>query len=147
MNHDLDRLQSVIEPVVASLGFDLEDVDVKNPQGRRTLIVAIDADGGIGIDDIADVSRAISGALDADDPMGDGAYHLEVTSRGASRPLTLPRHWRRNLGRTVRVKLNDGGVVDGPIEGHDETGAVIDGRRFDYTDVKRATIQVDLRRN
>lgn len=147
MSEDHSRLRAVVEPVVAALGYDLEDLDVKNPQGRRTLIVAIDADAGIGVDDIARVSREISVALDVEDPMGESAYQLEVTSRGAARPLTLPRHWRRNEGRRVRIKLTDGGVVEGRIDEHDDTGALIEGRRIAYADVAKATVQIDLRRN
>lgn len=147
MTQDHSRLRAVVEPVVEGLGYDLEELDVKNPQGRRTLIVAIDADEGVGIDDIARVSRELSAALDASDAMGAAAYHLEVASRGVARPLTEPRHWRRNEGRRVRAKLADGGAVEGRIDGHDDTGATIDGRHVPYVDIAKATIQVDLRRN
>ncbi len=52
--------------------------------------------------------------LDDSDVMGEQPYTLEVTSRGVDRPLTLPRHWRRNADRLVKVTLTDGDVGDRP---------------------------------
>ena len=67
---------------------------------------------GVTLDDIAEVSRAVSDVLDAnDDGMGRTPYVLEVTSPGVDRPLTEHRHWRRNVGRLVKVTLVEGGTV------------------------------------
>ncbi|WP_433348291.1 ribosome maturation factor RimP [Micromonospora sp. CA-111912] len=101
------RLRAVIEPVVNEVGCDLEDLSV-SPAGRRHVVrVIVDADGGISLDAVADVSRAVSAALDAAEEAGGdilaGEYQLEVSSPGVDRPLTLPRHWRRNVGRLVKV--------------------------------------------
>ena len=60
------------------------------------------------LDDVADATRAVSDVLDGSDVMGEMPYTLEVTSRGVDRPLTLPRHWRRNADRLVKVTLDDG---------------------------------------
>ena len=77
--------------------------------GRRYVVrVTIDRDGGVPLDDVADIARAISAALDeAESASGEfiaGEYQLEVSSPGVDRPLTLPRHWRRNIGRLVKVQ-------------------------------------------
>ncbi|MGW1057709.1 ribosome maturation factor RimP [Micromonospora rubida] len=106
------RLRAVIEPVVNEAGYDLEDVTV-SPAGRRHVVrVIVDADGGISLDAVADVSRAVSAALDAAEEAGGdilaGEYQLEVSSPGVDRPLTLPRHWRRNVGRLVKVTARGG---------------------------------------
>jgi ribosome maturation factor RimP len=106
-------LAGVLEPVVRAAGMDLESVRV-SPAGRRRLLrVVVDADGGVGLDAIAEVSREVSVCLDASGAMGEVPYTLEVSSPGVDRPLTEPRHWRRAQGRLVSVPLAVAGE-DGP---------------------------------
>jgi ribosome maturation factor RimP len=111
-----ERLTGWIAPVVESAGYDLEEL-VVTPAGRRSVVrVVVDRDQGVTLDDIAEVSRAVSDALDAhDDGMGRSPYVLEVTSPGVDRPLTDPRHWRRNVGRLVAVGI--GGEVPEQVTG------------------------------
>lgn len=111
-----DAVRAVIEPFITAAGCDLEDVELR-AAGRRQLVrVLIDADGGISLDTVARVSRDVSDAMDAaDSRLGLGAYVLEVSSPGVDRPLTLPRHFRRAVGRLVRITLRDGRTVDGRI--------------------------------
>src|SRR4051794_4779124 len=103
------RVRAVIEPVVVAAGFDLEDVNLSRAGRRHLVRVLVDADGGISLDDVAVVSREISQALDAaeeaDGEVLAGEYQLEVGSPGVDRPLTLPRHWRRNGSRLGAVTL------------------------------------------
>ncbi len=103
------RLAGWIAPVVDAAGYDLEEL-VVTPAGRRSVVrVVVDRDTGITLDDIAEVSRAVSAALDANDgDLGRAPYVLEVTSPGVDRPLTEPRHWRRNAGRLVTVDVGPG---------------------------------------
>src|SRR6185503_10759168 len=112
---DIDgtKLRVQLEPVVAALGYDLEEVVVHRAGSRRLLRIVVDGDGGVSLDDIAEVSQAVSAALDENDQMGETAYDLEVTSPGVSRPLTEPRHWRRAAGRLVQVPLTAGGELTG----------------------------------
>ncbi len=100
------RLAGWIEPVVGAAGYDLEDL-VITPAGRRSVVrVVVDRDQGVTLDDIAEVSRAVSAVLDDNDgDLGRAPYVLEVTSPGVDRPLTEPRHWRRNIGRLVTVPV------------------------------------------
>jgi ribosome maturation factor RimP len=107
------RLAGWIEPVVAGAGYDLEDL-VITPAGRRSIVrVVVDRDTGVTLDDIAEVSRAVSEALDSnDDGMGRTPYVLEVTSPGVERPLTEARHWRRNVGRLVTVAVGPPGSAE-----------------------------------
>ncbi|MEU7957996.1 MULTISPECIES: ribosome maturation factor RimP [Micromonospora] len=117
-----DRLRAVIEPVVAGAGYDLEDVSVSRAGRRHVVRVIVDADGGINLDAVAVVSRAVSAALDAAEESGGdivaGEYQLEVSSPGVDRPLTLPRHWRRNAGRLVKVTVRAGEpAVDRQVTG------------------------------
>jgi ribosome maturation factor RimP len=91
--------------------------------------VLVDRDGGIGLDAIADLARDISAALDdAEAAEGEfiaGEYQLEVSSPGVDRPLTAPRHWRRNVGRLVRVHVNGAEVV-GRVTAADDAGVTLD---------------------
>jgi ribosome maturation factor RimP len=119
------RITATIEPVVAASGLDLEEVRVSQA-GRRTVVrVVIDADGGVTLDDIAAASRAVSAALDeaeaADGPVSRTPYTLEVTSPGVDRPLTAPRHWRRNRGRLVSAAVA-GRAVTGRVTAVDDAG-------------------------
>ncbi|MGC4805413.1 ribosome maturation factor RimP [Micromonospora sp. DT233] len=112
------RLRAVIEPVVNAAGYDLEDVAVSRAGRRHVVRVIVDADGGISLDAVAEVSRGVSAALDAAEEAGGdilaGEYQLEVSSPGVDRPLTLPRHWRRNIGRLVKVTARPAAPTDRP---------------------------------
>ncbi|WP_433439509.1 ribosome maturation factor RimP [Nonomuraea sp. CA-141351] len=145
-----DHLMKLLEPVVGAEGLDLEDVTVTQAGKRRLLRVIVDRDGGVSLDDVAEVSQAVSTALDADDSMGQSAYTLEVSSPGVDRPLTEPRHWRRAAKRLVKAEMRDGTVVEGRILAADETGVDMDvegtARRLDYEDLTRGRVQVEFRR-
>lgn len=147
--HDL--LRSVIEPIVTADGLDLEELDVALVGRRRRVRVVVDSDGGVDLDRCAEVSRAISAALDEHDAVGDDPYTLEVSSPGVTRPLTLPRHWRRNTGRLVRAVLTDGGTVTGRVVSAAESEAelTVDGdvRTVPYDRVAKAKVQVEFRRS
>jgi ribosome maturation factor RimP len=123
-------LRAVIEPVVTDAGYDLEDLAVSRAGRRHVVRVIVDADGGIGLDAVADVSRAVSAALDAAEESGGdilaGEYQLEVSSPGVDRPLTLPRHWRRNVGRLVKVTARGDGQDGRPAGDRQLTGRVVE---------------------
>jgi ribosome maturation factor RimP len=99
---------------------------------------------------VADADRAISAVLDSSDAMGEEAYTLEVTSRGVDRPLTLPRHWRRNHDRLVACRLADGTEVTGRITGSTDDSATLDvdgsTREVALADVERAVVQIEFNR-
>ncbi|MFI9555077.1 ribosome maturation factor RimP [Nonomuraea endophytica] len=145
-----DHLMKLLEPVVGAEGLDLEDVTVTTAGKRRLLRVVVDRDGGVSLDDVAEVSQAVSTALDEDDAMGGSAYTLEVSSPGVDRPLTEPRHWRRAAKRLVKAELRDGSVVEGRVLTADDAGVdlSVDGaeRRLDYQDLTRGRVQVEFRR-
>jgi ribosome maturation factor RimP len=123
------RLTGWIEPVVVAAGYDLEEL-VVTPAGRRSVVrVVVDRDQGVTLDDIAEVSRAVSEVLDQnDDGMGRTPYVLEVTSPGVDRPLTAHRHWRRNIGRLVTVVVGPAGhtaEVTGRVTAVDDAGVTL----------------------
>lgn len=147
-----DRLEQLAERCVTALGLDLETVELTRGGSRRVLRIAVDADGGVPIDTITAVTRELSKTLDATDVMGAQPYTLEVTSRGIDRPLTLPRHWRRNVGRLVVAELADGSRLEGRIAGvaddpaDDAVDVTVDDeiRRLPITDVATARVRAEL---
>ena len=125
----VERLTGWIEPVVGAAGYDLEDL-VVTPAGRRSIVrVVVDRDEGVTLDDVAEVSRAVSAALDDNDgDLGRAPYVLEVTSPGVDRPLTEPRHWRRNHGRLVTVAVGPADAaeqVTGRVTTVDDAGVTL----------------------
>lgn len=118
------RLVALAEPVAQQQGVDLVDVEVKGPRNRRVVRLVADADGGLDIDRIAELSRAVGDAIDDVVP---GAYTLEVTSPGTDRPLRRLRDFERNLGREVRVQRTQQAAADAPGEVTGTVVAVTDG--------------------
>ncbi|MEH3033266.1 MAG: ribosome maturation factor RimP [Aeromicrobium erythreum] len=144
-----DRIEELVRRTTDAAGVDLEAVDLSRAGAKRVLRVAVDADGGVGIDTIATLSRQLSAELDASDVMGAQPYTLEVTSRGLDRPLELPRHWRRNRDRLVEVRLTDGSTVRGHVDASDDDGVDLDvdgsPRRLTWDEVATAHVRPELK--
>jgi len=145
-----DRIESALRDPLATLGLDLEAVELSAAGKRSVLRVAVDKDGGVVHDDLVEAEHAVSEVLDSSAVMGERPYTLEVTSRGVDRPLTLPRHWRRNADRLVKVSLVHGGEVEGRIGDSDDDGVTLDvtgsARRLAYADVSKAKVQIEFSR-
>ncbi len=148
---DEGSIADVIGPVVAAAGMDLESVRVTAAGRRRLLRVVVDSDRGVSLDDAATVSRELSAALDKVAVMGDFPYTLEVSSPGVDRPLTDRRHWRRAVGRLVKVTVTDSGgsgIVSGRIVSADADGVTLDvdgaRRRFPYAELGAGAIQLEF---
>jgi ribosome maturation factor RimP len=143
------RLRELVEPVIAKAGYDLEDLTLTRAGRRFVVRVLIDTDGGVGLDDVAVVSREISDALDAAEEQGGellaGEYQLEVGSPGVDRPLTEPRHWRRNTGRLVAVNGLTGRVLR-----TDEHGVTLDvdgtEREVAWAGLGAGKVQIEFKR-
>ena len=142
-------VEELTEPLLA-MGFDLEAVEVTPAGRRRVLRVAVDKDGGVTMDDVAVATKEVSRLLDASDVMGEHPYTLEVTSPGIDRPLVLPRHWRRNIGRLVKLTTHDGPTLTGRVTAQDgDTATVeVDGtaRTVPLSEVARAHVQIEFNR-
>jgi ribosome maturation factor RimP len=149
-----ERLVEVLTPPLLAMGLDLEVVELTPAGRRRVLRVAVDKDGGVTMDDVAEATKEVSRVLDdpvaSGDVMGEQPYTLEVTSPGTDRPLTLPRHWRRNEGRLVKAKTHDGRTVKGRVVAHDDQGAVLDvdgaESRLAFADVATAKVELEFNR-
>ena len=143
-------LQELLAPMVAASGLELDSVTRTRSDAMPFLRVVVEAPigaDGIDSDTLADVSRAVSKALDAADPI-DGEYLLEVSTPGAERELTKVGHWMRQIGRLVRIKLRAGGYVSGRVIDAGETSATIDvdgeATTIDYQDMRKARSRVDF---
>ena len=143
-------LQELLAPVVAASGLELDSVTRTRSDAMPLLRVVVEAPigaDGIDSDTLADVSRAVSKALDTADPI-DGEYLLEVSTPGAERELTKVGHWMRQIGRLVRIKLRAGGYVSGRVIDASETSATIDvdgeTTTIDYQDMRKARSRVDF---
>ncbi len=145
-----DRIEAELVDPLSVMGLDVEAVEVTPAGKRRVLRVAVDKDGGVTLDDVADATREVSRVLDESDVMGEMPYTLEVTSRGVDRPLTLPRHWRRNADRLVKATLADGTTVTGRITDSSEDSVTLDvsgeTHVVAYADVAKAFVQVEFNR-
>jgi ribosome maturation factor RimP len=113
----------------------------------------IDGVAPLSLDEVTVVSREISAILD-ESPLLSEAFTLEVTSPGIERPLTLPRHWTKNLTRIIKATLNDDTEVSGRLTEFDEVRAIlvenIKGRmkthEVAFADIKRANVEIEFNR-
>jgi ribosome maturation factor RimP len=145
-----DRIEAELIDPLKVMELDVEAVELTPAGKRRVLRVAVDKDGGVTLDDVADATREVSRVLDESDVMGEMPYTLEVTSRGVDRPLTLPRHWRRNCDRLVKATTSDGTDVTGRITTSDDTSVTLDvdgeQHEFAYADIAKALVQIEFNR-
>jgi ribosome maturation factor RimP len=145
-----DRITAAVADPLDALGLDLEAVELTPVGKRRMLRLAVDRDGGVTLDDVAEATRAVSDAIDDAGAMGESPYTLEVTSRGVDRPLTLPRHWRRNHDRLVKVTTTEGETLTGRIGASDDDGVTLDvegeARTLGYGEVTKALVQIEFNR-
>lgn len=145
-----DRVEAELEGPLSQLGLDVEAVEVTPAGKRRILRVAVDKDGGVTLDDVAEATREVSSVLDDSEVMGEQSYTLEVTSRGVDRPLTLPRHWRRNQDRLVTAHLTDGEQVTGRVVASDDETVTLSvhgsTRELAYSEIAKAKVQIEFNR-
>lgn len=147
-----DRLQTLLEPVIDDLGYELVGVEyLPNPK-NRVVRVFIDRDpDGIGVEDCELVSREVSALMDVEEPV-PGQYTLEVSSPGVERPLFTAAHFARFVGETAAVQMavpienrrRFKGVI---VAADDRTATLeVDGQTFELAvaDMARAHLAPDL---
>lgn len=106
----IERVRELVAPIAADLGLDLYDCEFTGGTLRVSLDTPPGSPSGVDLDTLSLATRLISRELDHTDPV-PGRYTLEVTSPGLERPLRVPAHFRREVGKTVSVRLRE--VVDG----------------------------------
>lgn len=101
----IGRLWQIVEPVVASQGLELLELEFQREPRGWVLRLYIDREeGGVSLDDCTSVSREVGDLLDVKDPI-DHPYHLEVSSPGLDRPLRRPKDFERWCGHKVKITL------------------------------------------
>ena len=142
-----EEILQILEPIASNMGIDLEDVEIKSAGKHSIVQVSIDKDGGINLDEVAQISNQISEALDAKEVLGEKPYTLEVGSPGIDRALTLPRHWRRNNGRLVKINFGSNSEIGRIIESDEEKVSLeVKGktRSINFDKIDKAFIQVEF---
>ena len=141
----IDAIRDAVAPVIAGLGLELYDIELNGGGGTRTLRVTIDREGGVDLDAITDVTRAVSPVLDAE-PSLAGSYLLEVSSPGLERSLRTPTHFAGARDETISVKFRaeDGGTqrVHGVLVDSDDHRCIVEGddgrHEIAYDDITQA---------
>jgi ribosome maturation factor RimP len=144
---DTDELNLLLNPVVAATGYILEEIKVSSHGKRKHLTVIIDGiERNPNLDEVAAISRAISEELDRISVLGDQPFTLEVTTPGIERPLTLQRHWVKNVGRMVEILLQDDKKMVGRINTVEKEKVEIDEVLIHFSEIKSARIQIEFNR-
>ena len=149
-----EKITELVQPAVEKAGFFLEDVHVVSPGKHRIITCIVDGQTPLNLDQVTSVSRDISELLDAASFLDETPFTLEVTSPGVDRPLTLARHWQKNLNRLVKVVKLDGSVINGRITTIEESHVLliedVKGKPKEHTDlfadIKRATVEIEFNR-
>ncbi len=143
----LEEVRDLAEAVARRRSLRLWDVEMGGQPGRAIVRVFVDADDGVDLDTVAEVSEEISRGLDLRDPI-QGRYTLEVSSPGLERSLKAPEHWRVSVGKKVVVKTKDKLVgdshrLDGVIVGADDDAVRVDLDGGDHDDHEVVTVPYD----
>jgi ribosome maturation factor RimP len=127
----IDKVKSVAEPILRSLGLELFDIEYSGSPRGGALRIFIDKKEGVTLDDCEKVSRYLGQALDLEDPIPH-RYTFEVSSPGLDRPLKRKEDFLRFIGKKVKIKTSL------PINNQ----KVFTGRLLDFKEEK-AFLQLD----
>ena len=140
-----EEISAAIRPIIEATGNYLEELTITTAGKVKILTVIIDSDSHLNLDQVTAVTKEISQVIEELPVLGDTAFTLEVTSPGLDRPLTKPRHWRKNLGRLVKVNMESGKVVEGRIGEATQTSVLVDEDIVSFEDIKRATLEIEFK--
>jgi ribosome maturation factor RimP len=149
-----DQVSELVTPALQQAGYFLEDVNIVSPGQHRIVTVIVDGESGLNLDQVTVASKLVSELLDAATFMGETPFTLEVTSPGIDRPLTLPRHFAKNVDRLLKVTKTDGVTVTGRILSNTESDVTLSVTEkkdvkevvVALTDIKRATVEIEFNR-
>ena len=140
-----EDISAAITPALEALGFYLEDVTITSAGRRSMLTVIVDGDTHLSLDQVTSATKAIGEIVESIQSLGETPFTLEVTSPGLDRPLTKPRHWRKNIDRLVKVVLLDGKEIKGRIKAASEDSATVDQSEINFAEIKRASLEVEFK--
>ncbi|CAN2240939.1 ribosome maturation protein RimP [Candidatus Planktophila dulcis] len=149
-----DQISEYITPALHKAGYFLEDVNLVSPGRHRIVTVIVDGESALNLDQVTVASKLVSELLDEATFMGETPFTLEVTSPGIDRPLTLPRHFAKNIDRLLKVTKTDGVVITGRILSNTDSDLTLSVTEkkdvkevvISLGDIKRAQVEIEFNR-
>jgi ribosome maturation factor RimP len=143
----VEGIWSLVGPVIESEGLELVEVEYRRESPGWVLRLFIDREDGVTVEDCARVSRVVGDVLDVTDPIAN-PYHLEISSPGLNRPLRLPEHYQKELGKIIEVRTTSSVENRRNFKGtlsavtHDGITLECDGRRYEipFRAIERARL-------
>ncbi len=146
-----NNLTELLGPVISRAGFVLEEITV-TPVGKRRLVaVVIDREeSNPSLDEVTVLSKEVSAILDNYSQMGEMPFTLEVTTPGIDKPLVLPRHWKKNIGRLVKITPTQGEKYIARIQSFADNKVTLESKNessvISLSDIAKAQIEVEFNR-
>jgi ribosome maturation factor RimP len=140
-----EEISAAIRPIIEATGNYLEELTITSAGKVKILTVIVDSDAHLNLDQVTAVTKEISLVIEELPVLGDTAFTLEVTSPGLDRPLTKPRHWRKNLDRLVKITMTSGQLIEGRIGAATETSVLVDENTVSFEDIKRAVLEIEFK--
>ena len=140
-----EEISAAIRPIIEASGNYLEELTITSAGKVKILTVIVDSDTHLNLDQITSVTKEISEVIEALESLGESAFTLEVTSPGIDRPLTKPRHWRKNFDRLVKITMSSGQEFEGRIGEATETTALVGDQKVSFEEIKRAVLEIEFK--
>jgi ribosome maturation factor RimP len=140
-----EEISAAIRPIIEASGNYLEELTITSAGKIKILTVIVDSDSHLNLDQITAVTKEISEVIETLEELGDSAFTLEVTSPGIDRPLTKPRHWRKNFDRLVKITMTSGQDIQGRIGEATETTVLVGDQKVSFEDIKRAVLEIEFK--
>ena len=138
-------ISAAIRPTIEASGNYLEELIITTAGKVKILTVIVDSDSHLNLDQITAVTKEISEIVEGLAELGENAFTLEVTSPGIDRPLTKPRHWRKNFDRLVKITMTSGKDIEGRIGEATEATVLVGDQKVSFEDIKRAVLEIEFK--
>lgn len=151
-----ETIKALAEKHLPDDNFFIVDVISKGISGKTKVLVLLDSDTGITIDDCANLSRSLAEDIELEELI-DVAYILEVSSPGLDHPLSSVRQFRKNIGRRLKVRLNDNSMLEGELkavnddaivlaaEKKENKKKVIEEKAINFSEIEKANVLVSFK--
>ena len=140
-----EDISAAIRPIIEATRNYLEELTITSAGKVKILTVIVDSDSHLNLDQITAVTKEISEVIETLEELGNTAFTLEVTSPGIDRPLTKPRHWRKNFDRLVKITMTSGQDIQGRIGEATETVVLVNDQKVSFEDIKRAVLEIEFK--
>jgi ribosome maturation factor RimP len=140
-----EEISAAIRPIIEASGNYLEELTITTAGKVKILTVIVDSDSHLNLDQITAVTKEISEVIEGLEELGENAFTLEVTSPGIDRPLTKPRHWRKNFDRLVKINMTSGKDIEGRIGEATDTTVLVGDEKVSFEDIKRAVLEIEFK--